>query len=245
MPVRRALLFDLDGTLVDSAVDIAAALSRLSTSRGGPAVTSETVRPLVSRGVEVLVREALGETEESLEDDITRFRQILATFPANPDSIYPGVVDALGALTANGHPMAIVTNKPEGLSRLLLDQLGLVTFFSVIVGGDTLPSRKPDPAPLEHALAALGAKREEAIMIGDSEVDAAAAMAAELPFALFEGGYGAKGADTGAALRFADFARLPGLLSAAGTVWDARPPDGRTDTASRMASVEMAPGGTA
>ena len=210
-----ALLFDLDGTLVDSALDIAAALSRLSVCRGGGPVAVETVRPLVSHGVGVLVREALGAAARDGAEDVATFREILAATPPDPGSIYPGVAEALHRLATNGRPMAIVTNKPERLSQLLLDQLGLARFFGAVIGGDTLSVSKPDPAPLHHALAVLGAAHDKALMIGDSIVDAGAARAAGLPFALFESGYGAEAcSDDDVAFRFSGFDILPGLLVA-------------------------------
>jgi phosphoglycolate phosphatase len=204
-----ALLFDLDGTLVDSARDIAAALSRLSTSRGGGDIAVQDVRSLVSQGVTILVRQALGTLARDDITDVTEFRAILAELPPDPESIYPGVTESLSLLSENDRPMAIVTNKPEQLSRLLLDQLGLAHFFRVIVGGDTLPMSKPDPAPLLHALGLLGATRDAALMIGDSAVDADAAKAAGIPFALFEGGYGADGCrDADVSVRFGSFDAL-------------------------------------
>jgi phosphoglycolate phosphatase len=208
-----ALLFDLDGTLVDSAVTIALALTQLSAARGGGTVDVARVRRLVSQGAPVLVRETLGAFSGGSEEDVAAFRAILAGIPADPATIFPGVVDALTALA--GHPCGVVTNKPEGLTRLLLDQLGLTRFFQVVVGGDTLPVCKPDPAPLLHALAGLGGEGGTggAIMIGDSAVDAVAAVAAGTGFMMFEGGYGPVDKNMpDVHRRFGSFADLPSLV---------------------------------
>jgi len=207
-----ALLFDLDGTLVDSARDIAAALSVISLGRGGGRIAPEIVRPLVSRGVEVLVRDALAEALTDIDADVALFREILGNTPPDPGSVYPEVVETLCHLRDERHPMAVVTNKPEGLSRGLLDQLGLAGFFGAVVGGDTLPRRKPDRAPLDHALALLGVSGDDALMIGDSRVDADAARAANVRFALFEGGYGTDDGEGEIAFRFTRFGVLPSLL---------------------------------
>lgn len=204
-----ALLFDLDGTLVDSAQGIAAALTVQLQRRGGGSVPTERVRCLVSHGVETLVRQALGNWFHDPIKDISEFRTILAELPVDPASIYSGVIEALEQLVATGHPMAVVTNKPERLSRQLLHQLNLARFFQAVVGGDTLPVSKPDPAPLHHALQLL-AHSEAAVMIGDSDIDAEAAMAAGIQFTLFEGGYGPMNPDgMPVKSRFNVFSRLP------------------------------------
>lgn len=213
MPVP--LLFDLDGTLVDSAITIALALGEVSAARGGGRVDVTRVRKLVSQGAAVLVREGLGPVAGDPAEDLAAFRAILADIPADPGAIYPGVIDSLTALAA--HPCAVVTNKPERLARLLLDELNLTRFFDAVVGGDTLTVCKPDPAPLLHALGKIGADRAGALMIGDSMVDAAAAQAARMPFLLFEGGYGPVDKDSlGVHMCFRDFAGLPPIVAQCG-----------------------------
>ncbi|WP_371431970.1 HAD family hydrolase [Novosphingobium sp.] len=208
-----ALLFDLDGTLVDSAITIATALSELSATRGGGPADVGRTRRLVSRGAPTLVRETLGPLAGDTVADIAAFRAILAGIPAEPAMIFPGVVDALVGMTSAGHICAVVTNKPETLARLLLDQLDMTRFFAAVVGGDTLPTSKPDPAPLRHALHAMDVADRAAVMIGDSPVDARAARAAGLPFLLYRKGYEADGCrgETTAAT-FAVFEELPALL---------------------------------
>ncbi|RZJ99503.1 MAG: HAD family hydrolase [Novosphingobium sp.] len=222
MTAPAALLFDLDGTLVDSAITIAMALSELSTSRGGAPADVVAVRRLVSQGAPVLVRETLGFVAEDIDTDLAAFRAILGNLPADPATIYPGVVDALTALS--GHPCAVVTNKPQGLARQLLEQLDLAHFFGAVVGGDTLAVCKPDAAPLLHAQAEIKADGRCAVMIGDSAIDAAAARAAGASFALFEGGYGPVDNDpTDVHIRFRDFADLPPLVARHGAAARAEP----------------------
>lgn len=212
MSQPAALLFDLDGTLVDSAVTIALALSELSAVRGGGPAEVATVRRLVSRGAPALVRETLGPLAGDEAQDVAAFRAILAGIPADPAMIFPGVVEALDTLMGAGHRCAVVTNKPESLTRLLLDQLDMTRFFGAVVGGDTLPTCKPDPAPLRHALAQLDTPAP-AIMIGDSAVDARAAEGAGLPFMLYARGYEADGCSAGlVAGRFEEFRHLPASI---------------------------------
>ena len=210
MPV---LLFDLDGTLVDSARGIAAALNRLRGQRGGEPLPVEAVRPLVALGAEVLVRQGLGPLASKVRDDLAAFRRHLAAEPADHAAIYPGVPAALDRLAGEGWRMAIVTNKPEAIARALLGDLGLSRHFGVVVGGDTT-APKPSPTPLRHALRLLGADAGSTLFVGDSRIDAEAARACAMPFLLFDGGYGA--ADCAArdiAGRFDRFADLPDLVA--------------------------------
>ena len=212
---RRAILFDLDGTLVDSARDIAVALSRLSRARGGQGVSVETVRPLVSLGAATLVARALGPVAGDPQEDLAAFRMLLRDAPSDPAIVFPDVERALAALAGDGWQMAVVTNKPQSLAAALLDTHRLDRFFATVVGGDTCATSKPDPVPLAHALAALAASPAEALFVGDSDVDAAAAAALGIPLLLYSGGYGAEAvADGQVAGRFDAFADLPALAAA-------------------------------
>lgn len=218
MSVPAPLLFDLDGTLVDSARAIAAALSVMARERGGQRITAETVRPLVSLGVGAVVAAALGARAGDPDADIREFRQILGALPADPADIYPGVSGALAAFQAKGHAMAVVTNKPEGLARLLLLQNGLDSHFAAIVGGDTCAVCKPHAAPLQFALAAIAPSVDmaEAIMIGDSDVDGQAAYLAGCRFILFKGGYGPVSSELYPSIAgFSSFAGLPEIVAGA------------------------------
>lgn len=183
------LLFDLDGTLVDSAPAIAQALSQISIGRGGAKLDVNKVRRLVSQGVETLVASTLGTAGRYLADDIAQFRDTLRRLPADPEWLYPDVAAALAALAESNFKLAVVTNKPEAMSRQLLHGLDLDRYFGAVVGGDTVATMKPDTAPVLHTLSLLGSAVEQAIFVGDSVVDAAVSAALSLPFILHAGGY--------------------------------------------------------
>lgn len=186
---RNVLLFDLDGTLVDSAPAIAQALSEISVRRGGNQFDIDQVRQLISSGVETLVSTTVGSAGTRLANDIADFRAVLRQLIAESTWLYPGVVSALAALSGTDFTLAVVTNKPEGMSRQLLQGLGIDRYFLAVVGGDTVATLKPDPAPVLHALHLLGSTARHAIFIGDSAADAAAAAALSIPFILHTGGY--------------------------------------------------------
>jgi phosphoglycolate phosphatase len=211
---RDVLLFDLDGTLVDSAPTIAAALSALRAERGGKSpVAADEIRPWISLGVDRLVANVLAGLAGESGADVAAFRAKLRAMPNDRSCLYPGVEETLHALRRSGATMAVITNKPEALSRALLDEIDLGHLFAAIVGGDTTPHGKPHRAPIDHALALLDVSAERCWFIGDSEVDAAAARVFAIPFLLFAGGYGGERCrDEDVRSRFESFAALPGLL---------------------------------
>jgi 2-phosphoglycolate phosphatase len=175
----RAILFDLDGTLLDTAPDMVAALNVLRQEEHLPRLPFPEVRPLVSHGARALVRcgfpAAQAEQFESLRQ---RFLALYAGALAVETQPYGGVLEALAYLDAQTIPWGIVTNKPEALTRALLEHLGLRARAGAIVGGDTLPERKPHPLPLLHAAAQLGVDPAAAVYVGDAERDVLAAQAA-------------------------------------------------------------------
>ena len=186
--MTRALVFDLDGTLVDSAHDIHAGVSAILAEDGLPPLSFDTVRGFIGGGVPVLITRVIRAL--NLPEDPARHEDMAARFIAryehDPGGLtrpYPGVEAALDALDL---PLALCTNKPEGPTRALLAQLGWADRFRILVCGDTLPVRKPDPAPLNHAIAQIGAP---ALFVGDSEVDAETAARAGVPLLLFTQGY--------------------------------------------------------
>ncbi|GAA4810541.1 HAD family hydrolase [Sphingosinicella ginsenosidimutans] len=185
------VLFDLDGTLVDSSGDLAASLNHVLKAMGRPVVDLETVKRLVGRGGRVLIREGLalsGESSEALVDEgYPIFLEHYAAHICDHTRPYPGVEAALDALVAAGASLAICTNKPERLTHLLIDALGWRGRFGAIVGADTLAVRKPDPAPAREAIARAGGGR--AVFIGDSITDAETARAAGLPFVAVSFGF--------------------------------------------------------
>ena len=183
--------FDLDGTLADTAPDLAAALNHALEQLGRPTIEPGTVRHLVGHGARALLRRGLaksGASDEALvEQGFPHFMDFYAANICIGTTAFAGVDAALDGLKARGVRTAICTNKPESLSRLLIGALGWEGRFDALVGGDTLPVRKPDPAPLHEAIARAGGGR--AAFVGDSIVDADTARAAALPFVAVSFGF--------------------------------------------------------
>lgn len=189
------VIFDLDGTLIDSAPDIHATANTVLAEDGLGPLDLATVRGFVGRGVPHLVDRLL---EAHGVRDPARAARMVAAFTDRYEAAvtltrpYPGVPAALAALTAAGHTLGICTNKPVAPARAILRHLGLLDVFSVIIGGDSLRQRKPDPAPLILAIedaAVVAGGAGPSLYVGDSEVDAQTAQAAGIPLALFSGGY--------------------------------------------------------
>jgi phosphoglycolate phosphatase len=211
-----ALVFDLDGTLIDSAPDIHATANKVFHANGLEGFAFETVKGFIGNGVGVLVARLLESQGLAAGGDLHRdmVRDFVKIYEEAVDltQLYPNVSQALGRLSDAGHPMGICTNKPVGPARAILRHFGLEHHFPALIGGDSLTVRKPDPAPLHAAIADLGART--ALFIGDSEIDAETARAAGVPLALFTEGYRkAAVADLGAKLVFDDFSALPGLIA--------------------------------
>ncbi len=186
-----ALVFDLDGTLVDSAEDIAEAVNRTLDDLSLPRVSEATVRSWIGEGVRRLVATALAHagSERPLDEVMPTFMRHYRDCLLRSPRLYDGVTEALQLLQARGLPMAICTNKPSALVPPLLDHLGIAGYFAHIVGGDTLPQRKPDAEPLLHAAQRLGQAPAQCLMIGDSATDLGAANAAGMPIVLVRYGY--------------------------------------------------------
>ena len=185
------VVFDLDGTLADTAPDLAAALNHALAHFGRPAIEAEMVRNMIGHGSRALLRKGLAATgpvsEELVERGYGTFLDYYAAFICEGSRAYEGVEDCIDTLRAQGVRVAVCTNKPEALTHLLLDALGWQDRFDAIVGGDTLPLRKPDPAPLREAIARSGGGN--AVMIGDSITDADTARAAGVPFVAVSFGF--------------------------------------------------------
>jgi phosphoglycolate phosphatase len=213
--VRLRIVFDLDGTLVDSVASLTAAANALLAELARPPLTEARVRGFVGHGVEALVDRVLAATggvpPGGPEPQRRRFREIYAADPVSGVVVFDGAREALAALAAAGHGLAVCTQKPEAPARRLLAELGLMPPVAGLTTGDSLPVLKPDPRLLEHAASQIG--RGKIVMVGDSEVDAATAANAGVPFVLRLGGYHHGPAEAiPRAAAFADFAALPPLL---------------------------------
>lgn len=215
-----ALIFDLDGTLIDSAPAIHAVSNAVLTARGYPALSLDEVRSYVGKGAPHLVRCLLAASGEPTEGPLfdTLYAELVARYEADVEgnTLYPGVAEALGILAAQGYPMAITTNKPRAAALAAMRHVGIEGHFALVLGGDSLPTRKPNPEMVQVAQDRLGAER--ALYLGDSEVDAETAQNAALPFVLYTEGYRKTPVhDLPHAVNFNDYRLLPGIV--AGWKW--------------------------
>ena len=185
------VIFDLDGTLVDSLSDISEAVNRMLADLGLPQFDQATIRNWVGDGVGPLVASALQAAGSPLplEEVMPGFMRHYGDTLLHHPRLYPGVAEALEALQSRGVVLALCTNKPSRFVAPLLDHLGVAARFSAVLGGDSLPERKPAAAPLLHLCAQFGQAPMHSLMVGDSAVDAAAAKAAAMPLALVRYGY--------------------------------------------------------
>ena len=185
------LVFDLDGTLVDSRRDIAESANELLASLGAPPLDHDDVVRMVGEGARILVSRVLaaGGSREDLDNAFTRFSAIYERRLADHTRPYPGVVEGLERLV-DRYTLAVLTNKPQLHTDRLLEALDLRRYFVHALGGDTAQGRKPDPAGLVSLVAGAGAVPEAALMIGDSWVDAETARRAGTRFCFADYGFG-------------------------------------------------------
>lgn len=189
------ILIDVDGTLVDSVPDLTFCVDEMMRALGRPARGEAKVRDWVGNGVERLVARALIDQLDG-EPDAAEFQRAYPIFldlyadnTATRSRLYPGVREGLDYLQAAGYRLGCVTNKAARFTVPLLTELGVADVFSIIVSGDTLPQKKPDPAPLLHAAAFFGVDPAQALMIGDSVSDVQAARAAGFQIVCMSYGY--------------------------------------------------------
>ena len=185
------VLFDLDGTLVDSASDIAASVNRLLLDLGHASVDEATVRGWIGDGAGQLVAQALRHAGDArdVESVMPRVMRHSEDCLLLDPRLYPGVERTLRVLQTAGVRMAVCTNKPTPFVTPLLQAMGIAPYFEHVLGAGELPQRKPDPAPLRHLAARFGVPVEQCLMVGDSSTDAHAAIAAGAPLVLVSYGY--------------------------------------------------------
>jgi phosphoglycolate phosphatase len=181
----RAVLLDLDGTLLDTVLDLHAAANGMLADLGRPGVAVEDIRAYVGRGIPNLVKRVLAGKLEAADDPLPPPDDALASFRKHYGEVsgraakpFPGVMDGLAALKAKGLPLGVITNKAAAFTGPLLQRTGLAPFMSVVVSGDQLPRAKPDPMPMIWACGRLGVSPADAVMIGDSVHDFQAGRAA-------------------------------------------------------------------
>ena len=191
----RAVGIDLDGTLLDTVADIAAALDATLAELGRPPLPLDKVRTYIGKGVATLMQRALSDSPDGRVDDASAARA-MASFLRHYErengrsaTLFPQVPEGLAAMRAKGLRLACVTNKPQAFAETLLERTGLAAHFEFTVGGGAVPRGKPDPMPLEYACARFGIAPAQMVMIGDSLNDALAARAAGMPVMIVPYGY--------------------------------------------------------
>ncbi|HID48358.1 MAG TPA: phosphoglycolate phosphatase [Chromatiales bacterium] len=217
------ILIDVDGTLVDSVPDLAYCVDTMMQQLGLPPHGEAKVREWVGNGVERLVRRALigkleGEPDEALfRKAYPVFIELYADNTCKRSHLYPGVREGLDYLKAEGYKLGSVTNKAAQFTEPLLEELGIRDDFRIVISGDTLPKKKPDPLPLLHAAEYFGVAPEDALMIGDSISDVKAARAAGFRIVCMTYGYnhGVDIREAGPDAVLDSMAELPALLGTA------------------------------
>jgi phosphoglycolate phosphatase len=214
-----AVIFDLDGTLVDTAPDLAGALNAVLTVEGFEPIQPAELRHLVGNGVRAMFEHALARSggpvaPARMADMTDRFLVYYRANIARGSKPFPGVPETLDLLSNDGAGLGVCTNKRQDLTELLLNELKLTRHFPAVFGGGRTPYSKPDPRHVFEVVKALSGRRERAVLVGDSSVDVAAARAADIPVIAMSYGYTpVPVAELGADAVVDDFAALPEIIS--------------------------------
>ena len=211
-PTYLGLIFDLDGTLIDRAPDIAAAVNAALAARGWPQQTTAYIEGFIGNGprrllLDMMIELGLPSDDATVDAAVTAYIDNYKQEPARHTEFYDHVKDDLEALHAAGFRLGVCTNKPHALTTRILDILGIAPFFSAVMGADVVPACKPDPRHLLAVADAMGLARGDYAYIGDTTVDLATARAAEVPFLAVPWGTGAH-LDVPASARLARLADL-------------------------------------
>jgi phosphoglycolate phosphatase len=193
----EAVVFDLDGTLIDSAADIGAALNEALANRGLSTFSLEQVKEMIGGGAVKLLERALraqglpldGGGAMAVEPIVAEFLAIYSRSPVRETTLYPGARELLTRLRNSGLRMGLCTNKPQGVTELIIREMDLARYFACVVGGRENLPRKPHPGGLQAVIAALNAAPGRTLMVGDSAADVGAARAAGVPVAVVSHGY--------------------------------------------------------
>lgn len=185
------VVFDLDGTLIDSSTDLVDAVNHVLASLGRPTLPPRTLVQFVGNGARVLLQKALAAVgDDRLDLGVERFMEYYATHLLDRTQPYAGIVALLDEIQRTGAYMTILSNKPEGMSRAIVAGLGWSAYFGAVLGGDSLPTRKPDPAGLLQLIASSGVPPIRTVLVGDSVVDQQTAGAAGITFCGVTWGFG-------------------------------------------------------
>jgi len=219
-PYPEAIIWDLDGTLVDSAPDLATALNTLLNEQGQHGHTVDSVRPMIGAGVAKLIERGFRETEVPLNEAgrealVPRFMEIYTACATDKTRLIPGAREVLNHFYHAGFRQALCTNKPYAVTMQILNALDITGFFGSVVGGDSTSEKKPHALPLQTCIKQLNVCPSVSIMIGDSGADVGAARAAGVPVILVPDGYtGVPAASLGADFVTSSLAELPEYLIA-------------------------------
>ncbi|MCQ2914376.1 MAG: HAD-IA family hydrolase [Alphaproteobacteria bacterium] len=193
---KKYILFDLDGTLISSVPDICREINLFLSKnfQNAKSLDEKQVIKCIGDGARIMLQRSLNFANIKLNDE--EYENLLKKWLVHYENAdmyltkpWPNCIETLSKLKATGHKLAVVTNKPKGPTKVILEKLELAKYFDVIVDADSLPERKPNPEPLLFAIKKMNGSLEEAIMIGDSETDALAAKNANIPVVLFSFGY--------------------------------------------------------
>lgn len=186
------VVFDLDGTLIDSAPDMHRAVNLMLAGLGSSPLPLADIRTMVGDGAAALIARALAARQCVTANPDQALAEFLEHYEADPTAVtqtFPGVPETLERLQAAGLTLALCTNKPTRLTEMILERLAIARYFTRVLAGDSMPYRKPDPRALMEVLNGFDTPPAATIMVGDSEVDAATAHAANVPFVLMTYGY--------------------------------------------------------
>ncbi len=192
--MTKGIIFDLDGTLVDSAPDLHAISNAVLAAHGHAPLTLEEVTSFIGNGIPKLVERCFRAVDsplegKALESATAMFLEKYAEAPAKHSTFYPGVLETLDKLKEQGFVLGICTNKTEKMADLIVKEMGVSSYFACVAGGDRIKEKKPAPEPLINCAREMGCKPENIIFVGDSETDAATAENADVSFILFTEGY--------------------------------------------------------